>query len=85
MYSNYTLTPPHEERTRLLRRQLSRRALRRKPEDEYKDFIEWIKRSPGGISGYSYGAMGQGFWDEVAPKYYSDGHSDFDSGSEEEE
>ncbi|PVF98266.1 hypothetical protein CPB86DRAFT_362005 [Serendipita vermifera] len=85
MYSNYIMRSTHEERTRLLIRQLSRRALRRKSEDEYKDFMEWIRRDPGGISGYHYGAMGQGFWWEVAPKYYSDGHSDFDSGTESEE
>jgi hypothetical protein len=84
MYSNYALSSPHEERTRLLTRQLSRRALRRKPEDEYNDFIEWIIRSPGGISGYHFGHGGPGFWHAVAPKYQEDGHSDFDSGSEEE-
>ncbi|PVF98265.1 hypothetical protein CPB86DRAFT_825813 [Serendipita vermifera] len=86
MYSNYIFKATHEERTMLLRRQLSRRALRRKSEDEYGDFIEWIKRDPGGISGYNYGAMGQGFWEEVAPRFYSDEHSEYDlgSGSDEE-
>jgi len=51
----------------MLRRQLSRRALRHKPEDEFKDFACWIRRDPGSIAGANYGGMGQGFWDEVDP------------------
>ncbi|PVF98264.1 hypothetical protein CPB86DRAFT_797412 [Serendipita vermifera] len=72
MYSNSIMRSSPEEKTMLLRRQLSRRALRRKPEDEYKDFISWIKRDPGRIAGYNYGGLGQGFWSDVAPQDDSD-------------
>jgi hypothetical protein len=64
MYSNSDMTCPPEERTMLLRRQLSRRALRRKPEDEYKDFAAWIQRGPGRFVASEVGFDGD-FWHEV--------------------
>jgi hypothetical protein len=73
MHSNSIMSRPEEEKTMLLKRQLSRRALRRKPEDEYEDFAAWIQRDPGRIAGYEYGGLGQGFWPEVAPMDDSDG------------
>jgi hypothetical protein len=79
MYSNSIMRSSPEEKTMLLRRQLSRRALRRKPEDEYEDFAAWIERYPGRIAGYNYGGMGQGFWSEVVPDdSYSDAASDYE-------
>jgi hypothetical protein len=67
MHSNSMLQVAAWDRTRMLRRQFSRRALRHKPEDEFKDFACWIRRDPGSIAGANYGGMGQGFWDEVDP------------------
>jgi hypothetical protein len=67
MHSNSVLEATAWDRIRVLRRQFSRRALRHKPEDEFKDFACWIRRDPGSIAGANYGGMGQGFWDEVDP------------------
>ncbi|KAG8850197.1 hypothetical protein FRB91_009285 [Serendipita sp. 411] len=51
-----------EARFRLLRLQISRRALRSKAENEFLDFALWVARDPGEISGGLYGPMGRGFW-----------------------
>ncbi|KAG8809114.1 hypothetical protein FRC17_003608 [Serendipita sp. 399] len=66
MFTQGVTEEEDDDRYRRFQRQLSRRAIRAKPEDEFKDFASWISRKPGGISGYNYGAMGQGFWYEVA-------------------
>jgi hypothetical protein len=65
MHSNSVMEASDWDRAKVLRRQFSRRALRQKPEDEFKDFALWVRRDPGSIAGVNYGAMGQGFWDEV--------------------
>lgn len=66
MHCNSTLVAPDADRTLLLMRQLSRRSVRHKPDDEFKDFSSWVRRNPGSIGGEHYGAMGQGFWWEVS-------------------
>lgn len=67
MHCNSLMGIPEFERAKLLRRQLGRRALRRKAENEFRDFACWVRRDPGSIDGYSYGPIGQGFWEEVVP------------------
>ncbi|KAG8803903.1 hypothetical protein FRC16_002398 [Serendipita sp. 398] len=65
MFIQGAIEESDEYRCRRLKRQLSRRALRAKPEDEFRDFASWVCRKPGGVSGIYYGSMGQGFWEEV--------------------
>ncbi|PVF98261.1 hypothetical protein CPB86DRAFT_797410 [Serendipita vermifera] len=67
-----------EDRTVLLTRQLSRRSLRRKSENEYKDFAEWVRRHPGFLTGYPYGGLGYRFWPQVLGEENSDANSEFD-------
>lgn len=64
MHANNAMPGTDGDRCKVLRRQFSNRALRRKTEDEYKDFASWIVRSPGTISGYAYGEMGDFLKDE---------------------
>jgi len=49
-----------QERTDLLKRQLSHRSFRKRSEDEYKAFAMWVRRDPGPIAGESYG--GDSIW-----------------------
>lgn len=50
MHANNAMAGTDKDRCRLLKRQLSNRALRQKSEDEFKDFASWIIRSPGTLS-----------------------------------
>ncbi|KAG8810839.1 hypothetical protein FRC17_002740 [Serendipita sp. 399] len=65
MLSNHWMQLERGGRYKLLRQQISRRALRSKTENEFLDFALWVARDPGPISGENYGAMGQGFWWEA--------------------
>jgi hypothetical protein len=55
---------PDSQRCRLLKRQLSNRSIRSKFENEMQDFASWVARDPGGITGWWYGPIGQGFWQD---------------------
>lgn len=82
MYSNSLMQIEEEVRIHALITQLSRRALRRKSEDEFKDFAYWVRRDPGDISGERYGPIGQGFWPD-AEEY--DDYDDEDDEDEDED
>jgi len=60
----------------MLRRQFSRRALRRRSEDEFKDFACWIRRDPGTFAGEYFGGMDEGFWIEVEENNEDDDEED---------
>ena len=55
MHSNSKNLRLEEERTDLLKRQLSHRSFRKRSEDEYKSFAMWVRRDPGPISGENFG------------------------------
>lgn len=65
MQANNGIVGEDDDHCKLLRRQLSNRALRKKSENELRDFVSWVIRDPGSIGGYDYGPMGQGFWSDV--------------------
>jgi len=46
MRSNSRNLGLEQERTDLLKRQLSHRSFRKQPEDGYKDFAMWVRRGP---------------------------------------
>ncbi|PVF98262.1 hypothetical protein CPB86DRAFT_873454 [Serendipita vermifera] len=80
MHSNAVVKESYpRERTRLLKRQLSRRSPRRKSEDEYKDFAAWIERSPMHIDRYS--GWGPEFWRQAMGDEEPGDNSDSYSGS----
>lgn len=70
--------PEDNDRLRLLITQLSRRAIRRAPADEYISFARWVARKPYHIGYSSYGGMGQGFWgsEEEWEREYDEWNSD---------